>query len=219
MLKKLFHYKHHTMERAGHHHHHHYSVTKENCWIAAVVISQITTIIFCGIFIFHSYQIDQFKSKLKSGNLKPSTFTALSLIGNEQVIRGTRYLPIRGWTIEYQYGNISFLHGTKIRVKVAGFYYVYLQMFFYQNGNRYKKTVNKETSVMHIGVVNRRMNKRLLAATISLTSCMNVCTKHVSRIIYLQNNSVLTVHTATPGIYFRMIKEKTHFGVFLLQQI
>ena len=163
-----------------------YPVTKHKsnkCW--RVVISIITTTIFC-VIIFQSYQIEQIKSVLKEkANSKSSNFTALSLIGNEQVIRGTRYLPIRGWTIEYQYGNISFLHGTKIRVKVAGFYYVYLQMFFYQNGNRYKKTVNKETSVMHIGVVNRRMNKRLLAATISLTSCMNTCTKHVSGIIYL----------------------------------
>ena len=208
------------MERGcAHHHHHHHPVKKENCWRAVGAVSQIATIIFCGILIFHSYQIKQIKSALKKkADVKLSTFTALSLIGNEQVVRGVRYLPIRGWKIEYQYGNISFLHGRKIQIKVAGFYYVHLQMFFYQNGNRYK-TVNKEKYVMDIGIVNRGLNKRLLAATISLTSCMNVCTKHVSRIIYLKKESILTVHTATPGVYFRMIKEKTHFGVFLLQQI
>ena len=197
----------------------HYLVTKYNsnkCW--RVVILIITTIIFC-VIIFQSYQIEQIKSTLqKKENSKSSNFTALSLIGNGQVVYGARYLPIRGWTVQYQYGDISFLHGTKIRVKIAGFYYVHLQMFFYQNGNRYK-TVNKEKSVMHIGVVNRRMNKRLLAATISLTSCMNACTNHVSGIIYLKNESILTVHTATPGIYFRMIKEKTRFGAFLLYEI
>ena len=208
------------MERGDHPHH---SVTKENCWRVVVLISQITTIVLCVIIIFHSYQIEQIKSTLllllkKKENYNASSLTALSLVGNNQVVRGVRYFPIRGWTIEYQFGDISFLHGTKIRIKIAGFYYVYLQMFFYENGNRYK-TVNKENSVMDIGVVNRRLNKKLLAATISLSSCMNVCTKHVSRIIYLKNDTILTVHTATPGIYFRMIKEKTHFSVFLLQQI
>ena len=196
-----------------------YPVTKHKsnkCW--RVLISIFTTTIFC-VIIFQSYQIEQIKSVLKEKeNLKSSNFTALSLIGNEQVVRGARYLPIRGWTIQYQYGNISFIHGRKIQIKIAGFYYVNLQMFFYQNGKRYK-TVNKEKSVMHIGVVNRRMNKRLLAATISLTSCMNTCTKHVSGIIYLKNDTILTVHTATPGIYFRMIKEMTHFDVFLLYEI
>ena len=72
---------------------------------------------------------------------------------------------------------------------------------------------------MHIGVVNRRINKRLLSATISLSSCMNACTKHVSGIIYLTNESILTAHTATPGICFKMIKEKTRFGAFLLHEI
>lgn len=199
----------------------HHFVTKQNCWKVVVLISQITTLAFCGIIIFHSYQIEEIKSMMllkKKENVKLTNFTSLSLIGNEQVVRGARYLPIRGWTIQHQFGDISFHHGTEIRIKVAGFYYVYLQMFFYQNGNRYK-TVNKENSVMDIGIVNRGLNKRLLATTISLSSCMHVCTNHVSGVIYLKNDSILTVHTATPGIYFRMIKEKTHFDVFLLKQI
>ena len=198
---------------------HHGAVTKENCWRGMGVVSQITTLIFCGIFIFHIYQIEQIKSVLqKKADIKSSTFTALSLIGNNQVVHTARYLPIRGWKVEYQYGNISFLHGRKIQIKVAGFYYVHLQMFFFQNGNRYK-TVNKEKYVMDIGIVNRGLHERLLSSTISLTSCMNVCTKHASRIMYLKSDNILSVHTATPGIYFRMIKEKTHFGAFLLQQI
>ena len=68
-------------------------------------------------------------------------------------------------------------------------------------------------------LVNKRMNKRLLASTISLTFCMDACTNHVSGIIYLKNESILTVHTATPGIYFKMIKEKTSLGAFLLYEI
>ena len=72
---------------------------------------------------------------------------------------------------------------------------------------------------MDIAVVNKRSDKRILAATISLTSCINACTKHSSSISYPGNGYILTVNTATPGIYFRMIREKTQFSVFLLKQI
>ena len=81
----------------------HYPITKYNsnkCW--RVVISIITTTIFC-VIIFQSYQIEQIKSTLqRKENSKSSNFTALSLIGNGQVVRGARYLPIRGWKVEYQ---------------------------------------------------------------------------------------------------------------------
>ena len=72
---------------------------------------------------------------------------------------------------------------------------------------------------MDIAIVNRRSGKRILAVTISLISCINACTKHTSGISYLRNGSILAVNTATPGIYFRMIREKTQFSVFLLKQI
>ena len=183
-----------------------------------VFLSIVITIIFC-VIIFQSYQVEQIKSVLKKEKLNTSNFIALSLTGNGQVVCGMRrYLPIRGWILHYQYGDILFSQGTNIEIKVSGYYYIQLQMFFFRNGKLFK-VINKEKSVMDIAVVNRISEKRILAVTIPLTSCINACTKHASSISYLETGSILTVNTATPGIYFKMIREKTQFSVFLLKQI
>ena len=137
-----------------------------------VFLSIVITIIFCVIF-FQSYQVEQIKSVLKKEKLNSPNFTALVLTGNGQFVRGMRYLPIRGWILQYQYGDISFSHGTKIEINVSGFYYVQLQMFFFQNGKLFK-VGNKEKSVKDIAVVNRISEKMILAVTIPLTYNM-VC--------------------------------------------
>ena len=183
-----------------------------------VFLPIIIITLFC-VVIFQSYQVELIKSVLKKEKLNTLNFTALALTGNGQVVCGKRrYLAIRGWILHYQYGDISFSEGRNIEIKVSGFYYIQLQMFFFQNGKLFR-VVNKEKAVMDIAVVNRRSGKRILAVTISLNSCINACTKHTSGISYLRNGSILAVNTATPGIYFRMIREKTQFSVFLLKQI
>ena len=174
----------------------------------------LTSIIFC-VIIWQFYQLNYIKSLLVEERNLTNNFTAISVVGNGQVVRGNRDIPIHSWVIRFQYGDISFDHGTKINIKISGFYYIYVQMFFYRNGNMYL-TANRNKSVMDFGVVNRRVNKRLIAATVSLTSCMVACTKHVSGIFRLEKGYILSVDTKTPGIYFKMVREKTLLEVYLL---
>ena len=83
-----------------------------------VFLSIIITTTFC-VIIFQSYQVEEIKSALKKEKLNSPNFTALSLTGDGQIVRGIRYLPIRGWILNYQYGDISFSQGTNIEIKVS----------------------------------------------------------------------------------------------------
>ena len=93
-------------------------------------------------------------------------------------------------------------------------------MFFYQNGDWYSSSTNgTDKAVMDIGIANKQLNKRHVSATVPLISCMNVCTRHISTLLHLKKGYVLIVVTATPGIRFIMLKERTLFDVVLLHRI
>lgn len=205
---------------------HHCPITKTRKWYKnlKMLIPVIVIILLCGVIGWQFFGIERIKTLISRGEdveekVNYSNFTAISLRGNDQVVYGEKDLPIRGWNIEFRYGDISFHHDSEVHIGITGVYYVYLQMFFYQNGDTYSSTMNgKDKAIMDIGITNKQLNKRHLSATVPLISCMNVCTKHISTLLHLKEGYVLSVGTATPGIRLKMVKERTFFVVVLLHR-
>lgn len=145
----------------------------------------------CGVICWQFYEIERINTLIpreETGEAENySNFTAISLRGNGQVIRGEHDLQIRGWNIEFQYGDISFHSDSEVHIRITGVYYVYLQMFFYLNGDSYSPPMKgKDKAVMDIGIINKQLAKRYLSATVPLISCMNVCTRHLSGLLHLK---------------------------------
>ena len=88
-------------------------------------------------------------------------------------------------------------------------------MLFFYNAIRLKRnfTVNP---VMDFGVTQVQTNERLIATSVSIHYCRVVCTRYVAGIVRLQTGDMLTVDTATPGVYLKMVKEKAFFGAYLI---
>ena len=66
---------------------------------------------------------------------------------------------------------------------------------------------------MDDGIINRVSYERIVAMTIELNSCRKACTKDTFSIIYIKEDSILSIISGTPGIYFKMFKEKTWFSI------
>lgn len=204
----------------------HYPITRTRKWYKnlKVLIPVIVIILLCGIIGWQFFVIERIKTLIPrtqdvEEKVDHSNFTAISLRGNDQVVHGEKDLPIRGWNIEFRYGGISFHHDSEIHIGITGVYYVYLQMFFYQNGDSYSSSMNgKDQAVMDIGITNKQLNKRHLSSSVPLISCMNVCTRHISTLLHLKEGHVLSVDTASPGIRIKMVKERTFFDVVLLHR-
>ena len=202
-----------------------YPIVKIREWYKSlkVLIPIIIILLLCGVIGWQFYEIEKINTLIlrkEDGEAENySNFTAISLRGNGEVIRGERDIQIRGWNIEFQYGDISFHHDSEVHIRITGVYYVYLQMFFYLNGDSYSSPMKaKDKAVMDVGVINKQSTKRYLSAAVPLISCMNVCTRHLSGLLHLKQGHILSVGTVTPGILFKMIKEKTLFDVFLLHR-
>ena len=140
---------------------------------------------------------------------------AISLHGNGQVQIGRAGFPFHSWTCLFKHGAIDLVEGRKIAIKRSGLYHIYTQMLFFYNAVRLKRnfTVNP---VMDFGVTQARTNKRLLATSVSIHSCRVACTRYVAGIVCLQTGDMLTLDTATPGVYFKMVKDKAFFGAYLI---
>ena len=152
----------------------------------------------------------------KSGQVPRKIFTALSLTGNGQVVQGWKGIPIRNWQLHFQYGDIDFVEEKKIRIRQTGLYQLYAQMFFYNNAETYGA---RNISVMDFGVRKVHTNERIISATVALSSCEVACTRHISSFVFLQSGDLLIVDTATSGVYFKMIAEKTLFGAYLVSDV
>ena len=150
------------------------------------------------------------------GQVPPKIFTALSLTGNGQVVQGWKGIPIRNWQLHFQHGDIDFVEGKKIRIRQTGLYQLYAQMFFYNNAETYG---TRNISVMDFGITKVHTNERIIAATVALSSCEVACTRHISTFVCLQSGDLLIVDTATSGVYFKMIAEKSLFGAYLVSDV
>ena len=140
---------------------------------------------------------------------------AISLYGNGQVQIGRAGFPFHSWKCLFKHGDIDLVEGNKIVIKRSGLYHLYTQMLFFCNAVRSKRnfTVNP---VMDFGVTQVQTNERLIATSVSIHYCRVACTRYVAGIVRLQTGDMLTVDTATPGVYFKMVKEKAFFGAYLI---
>ena len=140
---------------------------------------------------------------------------AISLYGNGQVQIGRAGFPFHSWKCLFKHGDIELAEGRKIVIKRSGLYHLYMQMLFFHNAVRSKRnfTVNP---AMDFGVTQARTNERLIATLVSIHSCRVVCTRYIAGIVRLQTGDMLTLDTATPGVYFKMVKEKAFFGAYLI---
>ena len=141
---------------------------------------------------------------------------AISLYGNGRVQIGRAgFLPFHSWKCLFKRGDIDLVEGKRIVIKRPGLYHLYAQMMFFRNAVRSKRnfTVNP---VMDFGVTRAKTNERLIATSVSIHSCRVACTRYVAGIVRLRSGDILTLDSATPGVYFKMVKEKAFFGAYLL---
>ena len=170
-------------------------------WLYIIVI--VTLLIVILIFPFF----------LKFNESKD--IVVIILRGNGQIQIGRQGLPIHSWKCNFMQGEIDFIERKKIVIKKSGLYNLYAQMLFYRNEIKSPRNFTMN-SVMDFGVSEARTKERLIAATVSIYSCSVACTRYVSAIVWLRKDDILLIDTATPGVYFKMIKEKAFFGAYLI---
>lgn len=139
---------------------------------------------------------------------KKKAFAAISFSGDHNEIieshRGRSY----PWKQTLLVGDIAFNHGY-VDIKRSGYYYVYAQMFFFENVGHFKG------KSMDFYIEHNRTNK-IAVASVPLNSCKHTCTRHVGRLIYLKKDDHLYLSSYGSGIKFRMSPDKSYFGVYMV---
>ena len=141
----------------------------------------------------------------------------LMLSGNTQTSVGSGYQEaIRGWEINYMQGNITFFQDKYIKIEIAGFYYVSLQLIIWRSKGVIERK-NNDTVILDIGVFDVKTLRRLLAASFDLRFCEDICTRNVQNILKLEKGDILGVNSMNLNIFIRMMRSKNHFSVYLVK--
>ena len=193
--------------------------------VLAMVVTALLTIVLVGVEKLKEVKEEQQQNpkRLFSQNqdvmLPPvvEEFTGISLIGNNMMETGRRNSPILNWNLRSKLGNILLEEGCKIHINQTGFYYVYAQMFFFQN-LLYMKNSSAVHPVMDFGIKRLVANDRVLSATVQRDSCKVACTRRLSSIVELQTGERLIIDTTTPGVTFKMLYDKAVFYVYLISK-
>ena len=143
---------------------------------------------------------------------------AISLYGNGQLQVGRAGSPFHSWKCLFKYGNIDLVEGKKIVIRRSGLYHLYAQMFFFYNTMRSLRNFTANP-VMDFGITRAQTYERLIGTSVSIHYCRVACTRYVAGIIPLQKGDILTLDTSTPGVYFKMLKGKTFFAAYLLNDV
>ncbi|XP_057301432.1 uncharacterized protein LOC130635925 [Hydractinia symbiolongicarpus] len=166
--------------------------------------------------LLYSKLLENFSQKLKTleqrriHSINKKGFTALSLCGKTgQTVKsnGGRLFP--DWKITLNVGNINYTNNF-IVINTPGVYFVYAQMFFFQNKDSFRRKIMD----FHI---SKNRQETLVLASVPVTTCPEACTRYISSVVKLQKNDRLAVSSYGNNIQFKISQEKCQFGVVLLE--
>ena len=112
---------------------------------------------------------------------------------------------VRNWQVQHRSGSIHYRrqHGT-VQIQIAGFYYVYSQMYYY-DGMAYQMT--------HQLYVNSRKFMQSTSAVISEEK--KYSTNYNGGVVFLNSTDYISVRTPFSRVY-KMDPGYSYFGAFLL---
>ncbi|CAH3195754.1 unnamed protein product [Porites evermanni] len=131
---------------------------------------------------------------------------SIHLVGNGQRIRNPiSKRTVRNWQVQHRSGSIHYRrqHGT-VQIQIAGFYYVYSQMYYY-DGMAYQMT--------HQLYVNSRKFMQSTSAVISEEK--KYSTNYNGGVVFLNSTDHISVRTPFSRVY-KMDPGFSYFGAFLL---
>lgn len=113
---------------------------------------------------------------------------------------------VKNWEVQHKSGGLQYSDGT-VQIQIAGFYYVYSQMF-YHDGSAYQMT--------HQLYVNSRKFMQSASAVVSKERMYS--TNYNGGVVFLNATDNISVRTPFSRFY-QMDPSYSYFGAFLLHSV